>query len=105
VRGQVATHGGSEIDAIGDGFLIAFASPRRGIACAIGILDEVLEPMLRELGGAGRRLSWRERFEEWRRQRRLDRLARIVFRIEDTDGFFRGPDGLEDGASPGGSKV
>jgi predicted ATPase/class 3 adenylate cyclase len=39
VREAVAIHGGREIKALGDGFLIAFGSVRRAIACAIGIQD------------------------------------------------------------------
>ncbi|HEV8625961.1 MAG TPA: protein kinase [Acidimicrobiia bacterium] len=37
VRDQVAAHGGFEVKAQGDGFMIAFSSARRAIRCAIGI--------------------------------------------------------------------
>ncbi len=37
VREAVAQHGGREIKALGDGFMIAFGSVRRGIACAIDL--------------------------------------------------------------------
>ena len=34
VRAAVAEHGGQEVKALGDGFMVAFASPRRALACA-----------------------------------------------------------------------
>jgi class 3 adenylate cyclase len=37
VREQVALHGGTELKAQGDGFLIVFSSARRALLCAIGI--------------------------------------------------------------------
>jgi class 3 adenylate cyclase len=37
VRGQMAAHGGHELALQGDGFLIAFASARQGLLCAIAI--------------------------------------------------------------------
>jgi eukaryotic-like serine/threonine-protein kinase len=37
VREQVAAHGGFEVKSQGDGFMIAFASARRGLECAAGI--------------------------------------------------------------------
>ncbi len=37
VRQQVEEHGGREVKAIGDGFMVAFASARRAVACAVGI--------------------------------------------------------------------
>jgi len=37
VRAQVAQHGGREVKALGDGFLVAFGSARRALACAVGI--------------------------------------------------------------------
>ena len=37
VREQCTAHEGSEIELQGDGFLLAFPSPRRGLLCAIGI--------------------------------------------------------------------
>jgi class 3 adenylate cyclase len=41
VREQVGRHGGREIDQIGDGFMVAFTSPRRAVACALAIQDAV----------------------------------------------------------------
>jgi class 3 adenylate cyclase len=43
VRKQIEEHGGHEVKTMGDGFMVAFDSARRGVACAIGIqiaLDE-----------------------------------------------------------------
>ncbi|MFY9588959.1 MAG: AAA family ATPase [Actinomycetota bacterium] len=43
VRHGVAQHGGREIKSLGDGFMVAFASPRKAISCAVEIqraLDE-----------------------------------------------------------------
>src|SRR5438552_1974056 len=37
IRGQIAQHGGREVKALGDGFLVAFASARRAVACAVAI--------------------------------------------------------------------
>jgi len=37
VREQVAANGGFEVKSQGDGFMIAFASARRGLECAVGI--------------------------------------------------------------------
>ena len=37
VREQCAAHGGSEIELLGDGFLLAFPSPQQGLRCAIEI--------------------------------------------------------------------
>ena len=37
VREQVSTHGGFEVKSSGDGFMLAFSSARRALACAIGI--------------------------------------------------------------------
>jgi class 3 adenylate cyclase/tetratricopeptide (TPR) repeat protein len=37
VRARVAEHGGREIKALGDGFMVAFTSTRRALACAIDI--------------------------------------------------------------------
>ena len=37
VRAQLAEHGGREMKALGDGFMLAFGSPRRAIACAVDI--------------------------------------------------------------------
>jgi class 3 adenylate cyclase len=34
-REQVAKHGGFEVKQLGDGFMLAFTSPRRALACAI----------------------------------------------------------------------
>jgi class 3 adenylate cyclase/tetratricopeptide (TPR) repeat protein len=43
VRQQVERHSGHEVKSLGDGFMVAFASARRAVACAVGIqraLDE-----------------------------------------------------------------
>lgn len=37
VRAQIAAHRGREVKALGDGFMVAFSSARRGLACAVGI--------------------------------------------------------------------
>jgi eukaryotic-like serine/threonine-protein kinase len=37
VREHVATHGGFEVKSSGDGFMVAFSSARRGLACAVAI--------------------------------------------------------------------
>lgn len=37
VRGRVTKHGGREIKALGDGFMVAFTSPRKAISCAVEI--------------------------------------------------------------------
>ena len=37
VRDQVKTHGGFEVKAQGDGFMVAFGSARRALQCAVGI--------------------------------------------------------------------
>jgi len=37
VRDQVKAHGGHEVKAMGDGFMVGFASARRAIACAVDI--------------------------------------------------------------------
>src|SRR6185295_15467275 len=37
VRGEVARHQGFEVELLGDGFLVAFSSARRGLECAIAI--------------------------------------------------------------------
>jgi DNA-binding SARP family transcriptional activator/tetratricopeptide (TPR) repeat protein len=37
VRGQVKAHGGVEVKALGDGFMMAFGSARRALACAVSI--------------------------------------------------------------------
>jgi len=37
VRRQVRDHGGREIKSTGDGFMIAFTSPRKAVACALAI--------------------------------------------------------------------
>jgi class 3 adenylate cyclase len=38
VREQVARHGGYEVKQLGDGFMLAFTSPRRAVRCAADIL-------------------------------------------------------------------
>src|SRR5919109_3399184 len=37
VRDRVAHHGGREVKSLGDGFMVAFGSPRKAISCAIEI--------------------------------------------------------------------
>jgi len=37
VRQQVERHSGHEVKSLGDGFMVAFASARRAVACAVGI--------------------------------------------------------------------
>ncbi|MGH2783786.1 MAG: protein kinase domain-containing protein [Actinomycetota bacterium] len=37
VRRQVAAHGGTEVKALGDGFMLAFPSPAAAVACAVDI--------------------------------------------------------------------
>jgi class 3 adenylate cyclase len=37
VRENLAAHGGYEVELLGDGFLLAFQSARRGLLCAIAI--------------------------------------------------------------------
>ncbi|UCH87011.1 MAG: AAA family ATPase [Dehalococcoidia bacterium] len=37
VRQQVEVHSGHEVKSLGDGFMVAFASARKAVACAIGI--------------------------------------------------------------------
>ena len=41
VREQVRKHGGREIKSTGDGFMIAFGSPRKAVACALAIQEAV----------------------------------------------------------------
>ena len=43
VRGCVEAHGGREIKALGDGFMVAFASVRKALACAISIQQDLEE--------------------------------------------------------------
>ncbi len=37
VRQQVQEHSGHEVKGLGDGFMVAFASARKAVACAVGI--------------------------------------------------------------------
>jgi class 3 adenylate cyclase/tetratricopeptide (TPR) repeat protein len=37
VRAQVKRHSGHEVKSLGDGFMVAFASARKAVACAVGI--------------------------------------------------------------------
>jgi class 3 adenylate cyclase/tetratricopeptide (TPR) repeat protein len=41
VRGCVASHGGREVKALGDGFMIAFTSARKALTCAVAIQQAV----------------------------------------------------------------
>ncbi len=43
VRGEVAAHGGVEVKALGDGFMVAFGSARRALACAVAIQRALAE--------------------------------------------------------------
>jgi class 3 adenylate cyclase/tetratricopeptide (TPR) repeat protein len=43
VRQQVEEHSGHEVKSLGDGFMVAFASARRAVACAVGIQRAVEE--------------------------------------------------------------
>lgn len=43
IRTQIAAHGGREVKALGDGFMIAFSSARRAITCAVAIQKEMKE--------------------------------------------------------------
>ena len=54
VRGCVARHGGREVKALGDGFMIAFASARKALACAVAIQQVVEEQHHAAPGGAVR---------------------------------------------------
>ena len=38
VREQVARYGGFEVKQLGDGFMLAFSSPKRALACALDVL-------------------------------------------------------------------
>jgi DNA-binding NarL/FixJ family response regulator len=42
IRGALAQHGGREVKATGDGFLVLFDAPARAIRCALVIRDELL---------------------------------------------------------------
>jgi class 3 adenylate cyclase len=37
VREQLATHGGCEVKNLGDGFMLAFSSARKGVQCAVAV--------------------------------------------------------------------
>jgi len=43
VRQQVERYSGHEVKSLGDGFMVAFASARRGVACAVGIQRALAE--------------------------------------------------------------
>jgi class 3 adenylate cyclase/tetratricopeptide (TPR) repeat protein len=43
VRQQVERHSGHEVKSLGDGFMVAFASARRAVACAVGIQRALAE--------------------------------------------------------------
>ncbi|MGH8993222.1 MAG: adenylate/guanylate cyclase domain-containing protein [Acidimicrobiia bacterium] len=55
VRACVAEHGGREVKALGDGFMIVFVSARKALACATSIQQAVEEQNWRA-GGAGVRV-------------------------------------------------
>jgi len=38
VREQVTRHGGFEVKQLGDGFMLAFSSPRRALVCAVDVI-------------------------------------------------------------------
>jgi class 3 adenylate cyclase len=44
VRQNLAEFGGFEVKTLGDGFMVAFPSPRRAVLCAISILKEMARP-------------------------------------------------------------
>ncbi|HZI38747.1 MAG TPA: BTAD domain-containing putative transcriptional regulator [Acidimicrobiia bacterium] len=50
VRDQVKAHGGVEVKALGDGFMMAFGSARRALACAVAIQRTLADRRL-ELSG------------------------------------------------------
>ena len=54
VRACVAEYGGREVKALGDGFMVAFASVRRALACAIGLQRAVDQEMWKSPGSAVR---------------------------------------------------
>jgi class 3 adenylate cyclase/tetratricopeptide (TPR) repeat protein len=54
VRGHVAEHGGHEIKSLGDGFIVAFASARRAVSCAVAIQRECDETARADAGDAAR---------------------------------------------------
>ena len=54
VRSCVAAHGGREVKALGDGFMIAFASARRALACAVAIQQAVETKKLESAAGGVR---------------------------------------------------
>ncbi len=37
VRQQIEEHSGHEVKSLGDGFMVAFASARKAVACSVGI--------------------------------------------------------------------
>ena len=43
LRAEVGRHGGSEVKAMGDGFMIAFVSPTSALACAVSIQRAIAE--------------------------------------------------------------
>src|SRR5207249_1622030 len=43
IRTEVARHGGSEVKAMGDGFMIAFRSVSAALACAVGVQRAVVQ--------------------------------------------------------------
>jgi class 3 adenylate cyclase len=43
VRGDLARHGGREVDNAGDGFMAVFEAPARGIRCALAVAADVAE--------------------------------------------------------------
>lgn len=45
IRRQLAAHGGYEVKSQGDGFMVAFASARSAIRCAIAIQKEFAAPL------------------------------------------------------------
>ena len=48
VRQQIEKHSGLEVKTIGDGFMVAFASARRAVACAVDIQRTLYEHNLRQ---------------------------------------------------------
>ena len=54
VRSCVADHGGREVKALGDGFMIAFTSARRALACAVAIQQAVEQESWKSADGGVR---------------------------------------------------
>src|ERR1700758_4347645 len=51
IRAALEEHGGFEVKAVGDGFMVAFPSARRALQCAIAIQQRLPSLALMEGGG------------------------------------------------------